>query len=258
MRKGLWVTFLVLLCGAILVISYLSYQEKLDLTVKPEDEMAGGDTGEDAGGEEQAGVALSAEKFEGLTAGMDEKVRDVLQKRLDAGEDAQMVVVGSADIQGVADRLADAVHDAYGEFLSVDAFAFDGTSEEFIAEGMPHLAWTNGYDVVVYEPFTLNNNGVVVIEEEQAHLAQVEERAMEAVPDSAFVVTPPQPVQEPSYYGTQIESLKEYATGQGIPYVDHWGSWPEDLGEALDKDGHPSDVGLDAWAGALIEYFIAK
>jgi len=253
------VALLTLLCGAILVFSYLSYQEKLSQASSPAP-VTGADS-ERAIEEPKTDIGappLTAEQLDGLAANADQKVRDVLKARLDAGDTAQMVVIGSADIQGVADRLANAVHEAYGEFLTVDAFAYDGTSAEFVNDGMQHLAWTNAYDIVVYEPFTLNNNGVVVIEDERAHIAQVEERAMEAVPDAAFLLTPPQPIPNAGYYQTQIQSLKDYARQQSIPLIDHWANWPENPGEYLGESHRPTEQGLDAWANALIDYFVAK
>ena len=259
MRKGLLVALLTLLCGAILVFSYLSYQEKLSQASNPEPE-----TGTDSESSDEQPTTdigepyLTTEELAAFTANADQKVLDVLKARLDAGETSQMVVIGSADIQGVADRLANAVQEAYGEYLTVDAFAYDGTSTEFVNNGMQHLAWTNAYDIVVYEPFTLNNNGVVTIEDERAHIAQVEERAMEAVQDVAFLLTPPQPIPNAGYYQTQIQSLKDYAQQQSIPLIDHWTNWPEDPSEYLDESHRPTEQGLDAWANALINYFVAK
>ncbi|SEI92751.1 hypothetical protein SAMN04488127_0812 [Bhargavaea ginsengi] len=246
-----------------MVFSYMSYQEKLDAAAKAESEPMEDIPENESGSEEPAEEpTIDQAQLDALTANASPKVREVLNARLKAGDDARMVVIGSADIQGVADRLANAVHDAYGGFLSVDAFAYDGTSTEFVTDGMQHLAWTNEYDIVVYEPFTLNNNGVVTIEDEQQHLLQVEERAMEAVPDVAFLVTPPQPIRNAGYYQTQIDNLKTFTEQQNMPYIDHWTKWPvrtsEEINNYLDASDRPTDQGLDLWASALIEYFVAK
>ncbi|EMR06563.1 hypothetical protein C772_01458 [Bhargavaea cecembensis DSE10] len=268
MRKGLLVTLVALLCGAILIFSYLTYQNRLEeaARVKTDEETVTNEPEENTTSEpEQNGeentdsVSIKQEELEILSANTDAKVQEVLLARLEAGEPAQMVVIGSGEIQGIADRLADAVNEAYGDFLTVDAFAFDGTSAEFVEQGVPNLAWTNEYDIVLYEPFTLNNNGIVVIEDEHAHIAQVEERAMEAVQDSAFLITPSHPIENAGYYLTQIDSLKNYAEQQGIPYVDTWNNWPMDeLDSYLDENGVPTEQGLDVWADALIQYFIAQ
>lgn len=263
MRKGLLIVLLTLLCGAVLVFSYLTWQERLEEAsaarpgvVEPESSEAGESV------ESPGEPAIDSAKLAALAANTDESVREVLQARLDAGEDARLLVIGSAAIKPVADGLANAIHEAYEGFISVDAYVFDGTSQQFVDGEIGKVDWARGYDVVLYEPFTLNNNGNVIIEDEHAHIAQVEERAMEAVKDAAFLVTPPQPIPNANFYITQINSLKAYAEAQGIPYIDHWTKWPAvdspELGDYLDAQGMPTQQGVDAWTSGLTGYFIAE
>src|SRR5690606_17713285 len=96
-RKGLLVALLTLLCGAILVFSYLSYQDKLNQASNPEPETGTDSKPTDEQPQTDIGDPLvTAEELTGLTANADQKVKDVLKARLDAGDTAQMVVIGSA------------------------------------------------------------------------------------------------------------------------------------------------------------------
>ena len=179
----------------------------------------------------QAASKISAEDIARLGSSLDEKTLDVLLARQEAGEPVQLLVVGSEDMAAVGETFAEAVGERYAGFIETDVATFDMTSARFVEEGLESDAidWAKGYDIVLYEPFTWQNNGNVVIEQEHQHLLNVRQLAESHVADVSFLVTPPQPIYRAGYYLTQIQSLKTFTAAQGIPYIDHWENWPDTL-----------------------------
>jgi len=197
-----------------------------------------------------------------IGASLDNKTLEVLVSRVEVGEPVQMLIVGSEAIAGAAERFASEVSKSYGDLIEVDVSTFAMTSARFVAEELEigGIDWEAGYDIVLYEPFTLYNNGKVVIENEHRHLLAVKELAESAVEDVSFLVTPPQPIYQAGYYLTQIQALEKFTIARGIPYINHWSNWPDtSSGELLtyiDDTRAPTENGITAWSDALIAYFV--
>jgi len=205
---------------------------------------------------------ISIDDLQKLGASLDDKTLEVISTRAEAGEHVQMLIVGSEALTDAADRFATVISDTYGDLIGVDVATFDMTSDRFVAEELEsgEIDWKAGYDIILYEPFTLQNNGKVVIENEHQHLLAVKELAESAVEDVSFLVTPPQPIYQAGYYLTQVQALEKFTTARGIPYIAHWQNWPDtqsaDLQDYLDDESIPTENGIEAWSDALIAYFI--
>ena len=254
--------FFTIICIAALIFSYSTWKEKI--------QAAGGQNAQPAATEtpNEASGATPAEAFpsldiEKLTANMDSDVRTVFQQRFDAGEKLQLLVVGSDAMEsgepGYAELFVTAMTEAYPGFVEIDVVPFDGTSAEFIEANTDLSA---GYDVVLLEPFTLNNNGVVEIESEHAHIQEFAGRVKAEVSDAVLVLQPPQPIYGAQFYLTQVSNLEEFALRQNYGYINHWTAWPETtdvaLKDYLTEEGTPAQRGAAAWATELNAYFIAE
>ncbi|WP_186667739.1 hypothetical protein [Sporosarcina sp. BP05] len=173
-----------------------------------------------------------------------------------------MLIIGSEAMAGAAERFATVIGDRYAGLMGVDVATFDMTSTRFVAEKLEagEIDWEVGYDIVLYEPFTLHNNGEVVIENERQHLLAVKALAESYVEDVSFLVTPPQPIYRASYYLTQIQALETFTSARGIPYINHWPNWPDtgsdELLTYIDGARMPTESGIIAWSDALIAYFV--
>ena len=119
-----------------------------------------------------------------------------------------------------------------------------------------------GYDVVLFEPLTLNSSGVVVVETQHEHIEMFIDRVKDEVEDAVVVLHPPQLLHRAMNYPRQVQSVKSFADSNNIPYIDHWTEWPEinsdELATFLDEDNWPNSDGAEVWANALITYFIAE
>ncbi|MBO0602559.1 hypothetical protein I2483_12905 [Sporosarcina sp. E16_3] len=197
-----------------------------------------------------------------IGASLDDKTLEVVISRAEAGKHVQMLIVGSEAIAAAAERFATVISDKYGGLIGVDVATFDMTSTRFVAEALEagKIEWEAGYDIVLYEPFTLHNNGEVVIENERKDLLAVKALAESYVEDVSFLVTPPQPIYRAGYYLTQIQALKKFTSARGIPYINHWPNWPDTRSDELltyiDETRMPTESGIKAWSDALIAYFV--
>lgn len=261
MRKMGAILF-VIICIAILVFSYSTWKDKI--------QAAGGHNAASAVNEAQETEAETdaAESFPSLdipalTANTNANVRSVFMNRSDAGETLQVLVVGSQAMNsgnpGYAELFEKSLTAAYPGFVEVDILSFDGTSAGFIEENIDLDA---GYDVVVLEPFTLNNNGLVEIEREHAHIREFFGRVRTEVTDAVLVLHPPQPIYGAQFYLTQVKALEAFALRQNYAYINHWTAWPNTddiaLKTYLTDSGSPAQQGAAAWATQLSTYFIAE
>ncbi|WP_432354347.1 hypothetical protein [Sporosarcina sp. A2] len=265
MKKGfILIVLLAVVCAGALFYSTTVYNSKIReaASVKsakqPPSESSTPLTKNEASTESEK--VLAAPKGDLLAENLFPNVKSLMQKRFADGENVQMLIIGSGAIQPVAERFATALTEKFGESVTVDAVTADMTSPQFIEQGLPEIDWSTGYDIVIYEPFTLKNNGEVVIEREQQDLMKVKNTALESVKDAVFIVTPPQPIFQANYYDRQVSALKNFTAANNIPFVDHWTSWPatnsKDLLEFVGKDQSLTNRGVQTWSNALIQTFL--
>ena len=205
---------------------------------------------------------LDVKRLLALRSNADEQVQNVFSNRHESDEKVNFLITGSTILDsgkpGYAERLNNALKEAYGDAISVQIEGFDGTSEEFLDE---KIDLSPGYDIVLLEPLTLKNNGLITIEEEQQHIKTFQERLTDETEDTVVILHPPNPIHAATYYLQQVSALKSFAESEGIPYIDHWPQWPDPatdkISSLLDDSGAPNKDGAEIWANALIEYFIA-
>ncbi|MFD1929270.1 SGNH/GDSL hydrolase family protein [Sporosarcina siberiensis] len=276
MTKKVLFAYIVLIgCILLLVGGYSQWKDKLSsfqrerptqtvVSAAPVTEVEQKETVEE---EEAAVEPMDSVRLQKLTANQDESVRALFQKRLDSSEKVDFLMIGSTSMDygdsGYAERLQVALGETYAEFITFHKISFDGTSSEFMKEIEEERITLDGdYDVVLMEPFTLRNNGKVIIEKEHAHIKTVRGQLSGFVEDSVLILQPPNPIYKMQYYETQVRALNTFAGAQGIPYINHWLDWPAkdsaDLPLLLGENSMPNSDGAELWANALIGYFIAE
>lgn len=259
------------ICIILLIFSFLTWKSKID-NVKvgaktihtTQTELV--ETKEIVSPTKDKSNPLSRTTVEDALKNADEKVQNIVLNRLDEGEKVQLLIVGSNAMEdgapGYATLLTTALTDTYGDFIETDAFPFDGTSKQFIEESMLDIDWTIGYDLVLLEPFTLHNNGKVIIEDEHRHIQAFKQKVLEEVPDAIVILQPSHPIFQANFYLIQIDSLEKFAARRGYPYINYWTAWPTTtdpaLNDLLTEDNSPNSDGAKAWASSLITYFTGK
>ena len=271
-KKTLFAYIVLIGCIILLVGSYMQWKGKItSVGGQSPIPISSTPAGEDDESKEKDVESVNSEqdieRLLALTANADEQVQEVFKSRLESGEQVDFLITGSTAIDngnpGYAERLQTALEESYGDLINVAIATIDGTSEDFISEQMEEeIDLSKGYDIVLFEPFTLNNNGIVTIEDEHAHINQFRELLNEQVEDAVVVLQPSYPIYAATYYPTQVEALQAFASSEGIPFVNHWDSWPdfdsEELLNYLEDKKVPNSDGAEVWANALIDYFIKK
>jgi len=265
-KKALFAFVVLIGCALLLIGSYMQWNNKISSVGGNSTKPIGStpaSTEDNKESEETEEPELDVKRLLSLTANADEQVQDVFSKRLESDEKVNILITGSNTIDsgkpGYGERLNNALKESYGDAVTVNIEGFNATSEEFLEDG---IDLSLGYDIILFEPFTLKNNGIVTIEDEHEHIKTFQERLTKETEDAVVILQPPNPIHAATYYPTQVNALKSFAESAGIPYIDHWKQWPDpesdEITDYLDDNGSPNKDGAEIWANALIEYFIAK
>lgn len=264
-NKGLFLIIFTLVCGILIIFSYLAWKEDLDSVARPVERV-------EASSEENEEVTEPTEEQTGDTSGldealtaslvnMDEEVRAVFEARKAAGEKIQLLILASDLVDMGTPSMSQLVEEqlqaTYGDDLEISKQTFNENSITIIEQEL--IDYGGGYDVVLFEPFTLKNNGEVDIETEHSHITSIVETFRSEVEDVAIVFTPSNPIYNASYYPVQVEALLTFLNKQGYPVIEHWQNWPdpkdEMIKEYLDENSRPNSQGAAAWARAVTSYF---
>jgi hypothetical protein len=204
-------------------------------------------------------------------SGLDEPLAEKIRLAVENGEKVTVVAAGSSAIgkpesitpwpailQESLDRqygsgIFDIIVKDYGSKNSYEVIEEAGHEE--IAALQP--------DVLIIEPFLLNDNGYTTVRDTLYHLNIIISTVKLISPDVVIYLQPSVPVRDDSYYLDQVKSLEEYAVSQNITYMNHWVEWPE-MGEEeflnyLDEAAFiPTQKGHEIWAGFIEKYFVAS
>lgn len=269
MNKKTLFAFIVLIgCIVLLVGSYMQWNQKISSsgtvssTPKSPSEIEVAEKEEPVSAEPKD----ETKRLLSLAANTDEDIQKLVEKRLASDKPLKFLITGSAVMEkgnpGYAEQLEAALEEAYGDSIEVTVQSFDMTSDLFIDSVEEELDLTKGFDLVLLEPFNLKNNGVLTPEDQETYIERFQNRLTEAVEDAVLVLHPSQPLHNAVYYPLEVDAIKEYASSNKIPYINHWDDWPasdsDDLPNYLDEDSAPNTKGAEVWANALIKYFIAE
>ncbi|MCS0654834.1 SGNH/GDSL hydrolase family protein [Cytobacillus firmus] len=258
--KAFITVLLAACCVFILIAGNLHWQKKIAGSAAPESPPA-------AESESAEPADPERERILSLAANWPKSSRKQLEKAVDEQRAYTITILGSKSLGEGPDSwpelLKTELQSAYGKDLIVtNTLSYDTTSNQFVNQNMEELLKNPG-DLILFEPFTLNDNGEVGTKAGLENLAYVMTEVKSQHPDSTFILQPPHPLYDTIYYPKDVEELKEYSEENSIPYLDHWTAWPElddpEMKEYLSSDNsQPSKKGHRIWADYLIEYFIHK
>jgi hypothetical protein len=270
--KSFLVAIFAVSCAVFLFLGNMYWKERISLSAS---ELTGTDsvTRIDAEDEKENEEKTKEEPEEEKNADIQTLIfnwPEAAQKRflflMEEGEPFKLAVVGSSamgvDENGWAPQLKEELARAFGVDLEIQLFQYDMTSIDFINGSESDEVLADQPDMVLLEPFSLvdNSNNVGTVQNHESIL-MFQNRLHETNVDSVLVLQPPHPLVGATYYPKQIESLEEFATEEGITYIDHWSNWPEDeeLEDYLTEDQDtPNDKGYEIWADYLTDYFISE
>ncbi len=272
-KKALYFLIVLFTCFIILITSYIQWRVKLSSfnniqTTSVKTEERSSNEGEKVPEKLKSEITDTTNISDLLlkTANQDQVVQDLFKKRFDSGEKVNFLIVGSTYMNsgspGYGDQLSLALTETYGNHIQVEVKALEGSSSTLVDDLKNIFNPSTHYDIVLLEPFTLNNNGVVTPEDQHKHIVLIQKKIQSFVPDSVLVLHPAQPLPNGVFYPKEVQVLREFAQSKNIPYINHWGQWV-DANSAVknglvDDNSEPTTEGAKVWSNALINYFIAE
>ncbi|MDW0112997.1 hypothetical protein QT711_07350 [Sporosarcina saromensis] len=266
-----------IICISVLIYSYLGWKSKLENVLSSQTPSHSVDnhnfdsnpklnsTVEDTNTLDNKNLTLK--QIESLSRNMDSDIAQLFITKYNSDETLRMLLIGSTSLEaggdgGAAGLTKSKLKELYGDFIDIDIIISDGTSQDFIDTIDENINWNNKYDLLIIEPFTLNNNGKVVIEDEHQHILMIDEHLKRFNNEAVLIITPSQPILKPNFYLLQINTLKQFALENEIHIIDHWDNWPDvktdELLSYLNEESLPNSLGAKAWADALLSYFIGE
>jgi hypothetical protein len=261
--KAFLTTILGLACLILLFFGNLHWQDKIN--------HAGDNAIESASAKE----VQNAEKTEEIdqdkilehASNWSAEEKQKLQSALSEGRPYRILLAGSSSL-GEGENSWPALFQeemirTFGEqVITINIKSYTETSKEFVESNAQTDFIEGKYDLIIWEPFTLTDNGTVVIETSHNYILSVIEEVTAADGQTDFILQPPNPIFQPSFYQLQVNSLEAFAQKHGLPYLNHWTAWPdtdsEEILNYIDDEKQPNDLGHQVWADFLIDQFISK
>ena len=265
-KIGVLLSFIIFI--GVMIVGYKHWNEKIYKTVSQE--LVNNDVEKNTSnaieGENQTKPPFTIKKgeLEQLLVHLPEQVKNQFLNSFDNGQPVQMFLVGSPALKsegnGWSMQVKKRLEELYGsDFLKISIVEFDGTSSEFIESEEAESIVQSKPNIVFFEALTLEDNGLVEIENTHDNIKSFIDRIKTENPDTAFLLQPPHPIYAATYYPLQVQALAEFAVEEGIPYFDHWPKWPdpnsEEINNYLNENGHPNEEGHKVWANAVVQYF---
>ena len=192
---------------------------------------------------------------------------NTFQEHLEAGKPFKIAFLGS-NAQGEGKEswpeiVKASLNDTFGDHIVVSTYSYDLTSNAYINEEKITEVMEEKPNLILFEPFTLKDNGKVGIDDSLENTSAVIASVKESLPQTEVILQPPHPLYNANFYPKQVQELQQFAEENEITYLNHWGAWPdqdsEEIKEYISEDSsEPSAKGHQVWAEYLIDYFIAK
>ncbi|KMY51053.1 SGNH/GDSL hydrolase family protein [Peribacillus loiseleuriae] len=153
--------------------------------------------------------------------------------------------------------------ETYGEMIQVAVLHYALTSTIFVQQEKQQDLLAANADMIILEPFTLNDNGEVSTENSLVNITTIVTHVCASKPSTTFILQPPYPLFNAKFYPRQIDALQTYAEDKKLPYLNHWQAWPDDHSKQLkvyliEELSAPNEAGYHIWSSYVIDYLIAK
>jgi hypothetical protein len=200
------------------------------------------------------------------TQNLPKSIKTKIQKAEQTKTSLKLVIVGTAPKEEVkatwGELVKKKIEDSYGSSLiNVDVHEYkDMTTLQFIkSDAYKEIAKARP-DVLLFEPFLLNDNGVVGIENTLENINIILSHLKSQNKQLITILQPSAPVYKANNYPNDAEALKQFAKENGYDYINHWTAWPDYRSEGIlnyltKTPGQPNDDGEKLWAQYLENYF---
>ncbi|MFB3164805.1 hypothetical protein ABLO26_25940 [Neobacillus sp. 179-J 1A1 HS] len=198
-----------------------------------------------------------------LASNWPNEAKEQLKLALEAKTPFKILFVGSTAMEWEKNVTQQLTQSFGNDKITTALHTYDITTEDFIAVNKQLELASEQAQLIVLEPFLLNDNGKLKIDVTLANVTKIIEDIRNENPETTFILQPSYPIHLPKYYATQVEALKTYAAENSLTYLDHWAAWPAtdhpEIKNYLNEDqSGPNEQGYQAWSEFLVEYFVKK
>ncbi|MDQ0216273.1 hypothetical protein J2S13_002714 [Oikeobacillus pervagus] len=201
-----------------------------------------------------------------LTKNWPKEAQKTFSSALASGKTYKIAIVGSnvvgKDENGWSVKVKKELEEAFEGTIDVSIHSFDLTSLQFIQDHAYEKIVEEKPDLVLFEPFTLKDTGLIRMEDHHENIRIFMEALKKGNKHVVLILQPANPIYNATYYPGNVRDLMQFAKEEKFPYLDHWGKWPdgqsEDIKDYVTEDNLPNEKGHKLWADYLVHYFIAK
>ncbi len=203
--------------------------------------------------------------WEEYTKNLPKSIIVKLEKAKKLGKPMNLLIVGSqatsTNSTGWPAMFKETLKNTYGSLINVKVLEYkDTTTLDFVRNREYEDIVKEKPDVLLFEPFLLNDNGTVGITNTLDNLNVIMSHVTTSNSDLVTILQPSQPVYNATNYPKEAEALKVFAEEKGYEYLNHWSAWPDYRSEKIldylvQKQHIPTRKGNKAWANYLKEYF---
>ncbi len=179
----------------------------------------------------------------------------------------KLIIVGSAPKEKVDKTwgalLKESLQSTYGEdLITTEVYEYtDMTTLEFVKDEAYKQISNEKPDILLFEPFLLNDNGVVGINNTLENITVIMSRLKEKNSELVTILQPSAPVYKAENYPNDVKALEKFSKENGYEYLNHWNVWPDYRSKDIltflgETSGQPNDKGEQLWAQYLEGYFI--
>ncbi len=207
--------------------------------------------------------------YRSLAESWPESAQKVLEEKLTNKQAFHILLVGSNAIGneelGLITPLEKALADKYDKYVTIESITYDGTSSDYVNDNEFNSLIDKKPDMIIMEPFLLNDNGQVNISTTLMNLNQVINETIDGLPDVTFLLMPAHQLYNTGLYPLQVSDLQKYAESKEISYWNHWEAWPDskdpkvqDYYDTIGDKSKANEKGFEVWSNYLAKKLISE
>ncbi|WP_445506452.1 SGNH/GDSL hydrolase family protein [Niallia sp. 03190] len=189
-----------------------------------------------------------------------------LETKLENKQTYHIVLLGSKAIgdnsKGLLPKIKEKLSTTYNHYVTIESVVYNRTSTEYVDDNKVADLIKKKPDMVLFEPFTLNDNNVVDMDTSLANISKIIESTNKKLPNTTFILQPPNQIYNASLYPLQVDALQKYAERYGIYYLNHWENWPagndKQVLEFVHADGTVNEKGYKIWSDYINSFLVTE
>ncbi|WP_223701271.1 SGNH/GDSL hydrolase family protein [Sutcliffiella deserti] len=262
------ITLVILACFTALVFGNFHWKQKIGNSTYVE---ATSNPQKNAGDEQNNDPAKKGEEIDRplneKLASLPEEVISYIEEADSQGKTIELLIIGS-EVNTMGNNPWTEIfqlkmEEAYEELFHITVKEIPyGTSQQVVNEQL-HMEDSGTPDLIILEPFLLNDNDVAYPFEQSLENVQTMIKDFRDLNPEVFVfLQPAHPLPGAVFYPQDMKKFQEFALEQGYPYIDHWTNWPLDneseMAEHLLAGSiAPNELGHKLWSEYIVDLFIS-